>query len=96
MKTLTLIIAGALLLAGCASFEEAYYVDREYGQASMASWDQQIAYPDYRFANKAPVGSEGITAEKIMDVYNNTFAEPPKKQDVFQIDLTGENNGSGK
>lgn len=96
MKALALIIAGTLLLAGCASLEEAYYVDREYGHASMASWDQQIAYPDYRFANKAPVGTEGITAENIMEVYNNTFAEPPKKLDIFQIDLTGENSGGSK
>jgi hypothetical protein len=36
-----------VLLAGCASMEEAYYVDREFGLAQQAAWDNQVAYPDY-------------------------------------------------
>ena len=28
----------------CAPFEEAYYVDREFGKASQAAWDAQIIH----------------------------------------------------
>ena len=87
MKRLTLIIAALALLAGCASFEEAYHLDREYGLASQAAWDQQVAYPDYRYAVKTPEVTEGIIAEEIMDVYSETFAEEPEDLDVFQLGI---------
>jgi hypothetical protein len=87
MKRLTLIIAALALLAGCASLEEAYYVDREYGLASQAAFDRQVVYTDYRYAAKTPETTEGITAEEIMDVYNETFAEEPAEVDVFQLGL---------
>jgi hypothetical protein len=77
-----------VLLAGCASLEEAYYVDREFGQAQMASWDSQVAYPDYRFAAKTPQNIDGITAEEIMNVYNKTFAKEPTQTEVFQFEIT--------
>jgi hypothetical protein len=75
------------LLGGCASFEEAYYLDREFGIASQAAWDKQVVYPDYRYAAKVPETTEGITAEGIMDTYNNTFAEAPEQINVFQMGL---------
>lgn len=87
MKRLTLIITSLALLAGCAAFQEAYYVDREFGQASQAAWDKQVVYPDYRYAAKTPEVTEGITAEEIMDVYNETFAEEPEDIDVFQLGI---------
>jgi len=87
MKTLACMILASALLAGCASFEEAYYIDREYGQAQMIAWDSQVAYPDYRHVAKTPEVTEGITAEEIMDVYNQTFAEQPESIEVFQLGL---------
>jgi hypothetical protein len=87
MKAIILAITATVLLAGCASFEEAYYLDREFGQDSMAAWDGQVAYPDYRYAKNTPEGTNGITAEEIMDVYNETFAEEPEKVDVFQLGI---------
>ena len=50
MKTMILLLASSILLVGCASFEEAYHLDREFGQRSQETWDMQVAYPDYRFA----------------------------------------------
>jgi hypothetical protein len=77
-----------VLLAGCASMEEAYYVDREFGLAQQVSWDNHVAYPDYRHVAKVPETTEGITAEEIMNVYNGTFSEAPEKIDVFQLGIT--------
>jgi len=84
-----LVISSAILslLAGCASFEEAYHLDREYGQASRQAWDMQVAYPDYRHVDKVPETTEGITAEEIMEVHNQTFAEEPQQIDVFQLGI---------
>ncbi|ABA88991.1 lipoprotein, putative [Syntrophotalea carbinolica DSM 2380] len=87
MKTMTFIVATVLLLSGCASLQEAYYVDREFGQLSQASWDQQVAYPDYRYTAKTPETLEGITAEEIMDIHNKTYAEKPEKIDIIQFGL---------
>jgi len=88
MKFLAGIITTMALLAGCASLEEAYYVDREYGLAQQAAWDNQVAYPNYRYAAKTPEVTEGITAEEIMSVYNETFSETPEQVDIFQFGIT--------
>lgn len=87
MKRLFLIVAGMALLGGCASLEEAYYMDREFGMASQAAWDKQVAYPDYRYAAKVPETTEGIVAEEIMNVYTDTFGEEPEQIDVFQMGI---------
>lgn len=76
-----------VLLAGCASLEEAYYVDREFGLAQQAAWDSQVAYPDYRYAAKTPETTDGVTAEEIMSVYNETFAREPEQMEVFQFEI---------
>jgi hypothetical protein len=87
MKFTTIAVSLSLLLAGCASLEEAYYIDREFGQAQMASWDSQVAYPDNRYADKAPEGVPGITAEEIMSVHNRTFTKEPQQVNIFQLDI---------
>ena len=87
MRILACMMTAMVLLAGCASMEEAYYVDREFGLAQQAAWDTQVAYPDYRHVAKTPEVTEGVTAEEIMSVYNSTFAEAPKEVNVFQLGL---------
>lgn len=87
MKRLALLIVSLFLVTGCASFQDAYYSDREFGQASQATWDAQVTYTDYRHTPKTPETIEGITAEEIMDVYNETFAEEPEDVDVITLGL---------
>lgn len=70
------------LAAGCSSTP---YLDRKFGKATQASLDQQVAYPNYRFAKKVPEGMVGITAEEVMDIYNKTYAEKPQKLDIFDL-----------
>ena len=86
MKYKVLFIGFILALGGCASVEEAYVLDREFGQATQAAWASQVAYPD-RQTVKTPEGTEGITAEEIMDVYNQTFAEKPQQINVLDFGL---------
>jgi len=88
MKILACMLMAMVLLAGCASMEEAYYVDREFGLAQQAAWDNQVAYPDYRHVARIPEITEGITAEEIMSAYNETFVEEPENVDVFQFWVT--------
>lgn len=85
-----LSIAALFLVGGCASFESAYYVDREFGQASQASWDQQVLYPDYRYAHTIPEGNAGIVAEEIMAVHIETYKEKPEDVNVFQMGVIGQ------
>jgi hypothetical protein len=81
------MISAFMLLAGCATMEEAYYVDREFGLAQQAAWDNQVAYPDYRYVAKTPETTEGVSAEEIMNVHNKTFAREPEETEVFQFEI---------
>lgn len=86
MKYKAMIICFLIGIGGCASLEEAYILDREFGQATQTAWANQVAYPD-RQTLKTPEGTEGITAEEIMDVYNQTFAEKPQQINVLEFGL---------
>ena len=86
--SVTLLFPAALfLMTGCA-FESAPYVDREFGKASQFSLDQQILYPDYRYADRIPAGTPGIIAEEIMGVHIDTYKEKPTNVEVFQFEVT--------
>ncbi len=57
-------------------------------------WHKQIAYPDAPYAATTPEGHEGIMSERVMDVYNDTYGEPPKQEvDLFDFDLTSGEGG---
>ncbi len=89
MKTISAILFGAIILTGCASFQEAYQTDKNYGVNSQATWQKQVAYPEAPYAGTTPETHEGIMSERVMDVYNDTYGEPPKQQgDLFGFDLT--------
>lgn len=88
MKYRLLIIGFLLGLGGCASFEEAYIYDREFGRATQATWESQVAYPENRKMN-APEGLAGITAEELMDVYNGTFGEKPQQLNILNLGSVG-------
>jgi uncharacterized protein YceK len=75
------MIAG-LLLAGCASFEEAYYTDREHGKASTDAFDRMIVNKEDQHAGKTPEGLDGIHAEPIMGSYNRTFSQSFTRESI--------------
>lgn len=85
MRAYLLIIAASIVLSGCASFEEAYYLDRDFGEASQSTWAHQVVPTDNRYVESLPQNLSGITAEEVMDVHNETFAEEPTEIDVFQL-----------
>jgi len=91
MKYLAFAAPMLFLLAGCASMEEAYILDREFGKAQMAAWDQQIINQNHPHGTIPPEGIEGITAEEIMGVYNGTFAEKPEKTEVLSFGVESDN-----
>ncbi|NLC70837.1 MAG: hypothetical protein GX751_05700 [Desulfuromonadaceae bacterium] len=80
MKNLIILTIMAMFLGGCASFQEAYHLDREHGHNAQMAWDRQVAYPDYRHAGKTPEVLEGINAEHVMDGNNRTFGYEPKQE----------------
>ena len=89
MKKLTVILCFLLLLSGCAALEEARYVDREFGMANRAAMDRQIAFPDKKVvAGQPPEGVPGINAERMMAAHNAGFGKPPKKTNVFTLQIT--------
>jgi len=85
MKGWFLILVVAMIGGGCASFEEAYVLDREFGQAQMQSWDRLIAYPDGRYAERVPEGLNGIHAESAMGVYHKSFSKEPTESEVIKL-----------
>ena len=90
MKARHLILGTVLLAAGCAPFQETYYLDREFGKDSRAAWDAQIINKDQRYGEAVPEGLAGINAEESMAVRTKGFAEKPRKANIFQLDLTGQ------
>lgn len=86
MRTIALMTITLACLAGCASFEEAHHLDREFGVAQRASWNQQILHAEPQDMT-APEGLEGITAEEVMNVYNGTFAKEPAKVNTFEFGI---------
>jgi hypothetical protein len=88
MSKLLIALTTFMLLAGCA--RETCYVDQEWGVAQKASWDRQVANPDGRNAGVNPTGLEGVNAEEVMSVYNQTFAEKTSKTNVYEFGLTKE------
>ena len=88
MKKLTVILCSLLLLSGCAALEEARYVDREFGLASRAAMNQQIAFPDKQVVvGQPPEGVPGINAERMMTTHNDGFGKCPKQSDVFKLEI---------
>ena len=70
-KILYVPMIGLFLLVGCTTMN----IDREYGKASMSSWDMQIVDTAPAAAEQTPEGLAGIHAEEVMDVRNQTFGE---------------------
>jgi hypothetical protein len=89
MKTLVAVLMIAVM-AGCAhpAFDSLYYLDREFGEAQQYTWDQQVAYPDYHYADREAEGLAGIHAEEVMNVHNSTFAKKPEKPSVLTFGIT--------
>lgn len=83
------VIGILLLLAACAPFEEAYYIEREFSKDSQAAWDAQIVNKDFRYADRVPEGMAGITAEEIMSSHTKTFAEKPSKSKIIEFGMGG-------
>jgi len=88
MRITVAILFTFILLNGCAAFEEAYYVDREFGMSSQALFDRQIAYSGQHTVTDPPEGLMGIDAEKMMVTHNVSFGKPTKETNVFNISLT--------
>ncbi len=88
MKYLSLFFIVAILLTGCA--REAVYADREYGVASMDTYDQLIVYKDYRYADKTNDDMDGLHAEPIMETYQSSFGEG-FTQETIEVASPGSN-----
>ncbi|PLY02464.1 MAG: hypothetical protein C0624_08425 [Desulfuromonas sp.] len=90
MKHLLIALSAVMALSGCTIFNEAYLLDDEYGIATRTSFNGQIAYPDYRYANTTPEGMEGVNAEGTMDIYNKSFQESPAQEiNLFEFGVAG-------
>lgn len=87
MKRLVLLTGIVTLMAGCAPFKEAHYLDREFGKDSRAAWDAQIINQDQRYAEEVPEGMAGIAAEETMKVRNQMLTEKPRKTKMFDFDI---------
>ena len=87
MKKTYIILITLALLAGCASFEEAYYLDREFGQASRETWNKQILNPEAQTTKKVPTDIAGINTERAMDTHNKSFGDIPEKTEVYQFTI---------
>lgn len=83
MKILVSFLAVTVLLTGCASME----LDREFGLASQASFDQMVTYPDYLYVNQTPEGMDGIHAEGIMKVYDDSYRVRPRTENIIRMGL---------
>ena len=89
MKYAMLWLLGALLCAGCAAGQEAYYLDQEFGTAQLATWEKMIVPPAEDTAQRVPEGVEGLHSEAAMDIYHQSFRRGPSKTNVIQFGIVG-------
>jgi hypothetical protein len=89
MKKILFFAILLITAVGCAPFNEAHYLDEEFGKGSRAAWDAQIVHEDPLNVDRVPEGITGITAEEIMGVRNQTFAEKSTKSKGFEFSLGG-------
>ena len=87
MKRLVTALFAMLLVGGCASMEEAYHLDRKFGEAQLASWEQIVAYPQGLHSDKIPEGQQGIHTEAGMKVYHRSFAVEPTKTETIKLGI---------
>ena len=90
MKT-TLLIVGLFILAGCSLSSP--YVDAEYGVATRAVQDQQVAFPEAPYAQQIPEGLGGITAEEVMNSHNQSYAKQEQGAGSMSFGLIGSSSG---
>ena len=84
MKYLSLLFVATVFFAGCA--QEAYYVDQEFGIATMDAFDRQVVHKDYAHADKSVDGMEGLHAEPTMQMYHDSFGDGFTQQSVSTTD----------
>jgi hypothetical protein len=84
-------LALAVATVGCGQpyMEETYYLDREFGKATVAAFDRQIAYPQPQKRDAIPEGLDGIHAEQVMDVHGATYGEEATQNVVLQMGVAG-------
>ena len=89
VPALLTMLACGLLLGGCA--HETCYVDKEFGVASSAAFDQQIVNKDYKYADKEVSGLEALHSENIMGKYAETYKQSFTKEkiDIGTFDVEG-------
>lgn len=97
IAALALALALPLLLSACSSnapqaLQEAAYIDAQFGKAAQRSFDMQVAHPETPYAEMPPEGMDGIHAENVMEVHNETYAEEPTEANVLQLGVTGTNS----
>ncbi len=87
MKRFVLFGILVTMAAGCAPFKEAYYLDQEFGRDSRAAWEAQIVHKDPPHLDRIPEGMTGITAEEVMGVQSQMFAEKPRRSQIFELGM---------
>lgn len=87
MKTLTSLATALLLLSGCSLFYDAPRLDADLGNAQTECWSKQVAFNDYRYADRLPTGLGGVPSEQIMKIYNQSFGEKPKEEEFFKMQI---------
>lgn len=94
MRSMLILSLATIFLSGCAMFYDAPRISDDYGRAQSAVWSQQVAYPTPAAVDRTPEGLSGLPAEEIMKIYNQSFANKPSKQEIFNMGLT--EGGSSK
>jgi len=88
-----ILVLGAVALLGCAAhpekFEQAYYVDHEWGVAQMQSWDAQVLNPKPARAEAVPEGMAGIHAEPVVRTLHESYQEKPQRIEIADIGIVG-------
>jgi hypothetical protein len=86
MKRTFLILTVMLLLNGCQAGKATYHIDKEFGMATRAALEQQIANPAMAISD-IPEGVAGINAERMMIIHNDGFGKIQTQRDIFTIQL---------
>lgn len=82
-------IAGVLALCGCAPTTPVF--DSHFGESARVLQAQQTRNPDAPTVNRdrSVDGIDGRAAKQAIDLYQKSFAEPPRPANPFLIGIGG-------
>ncbi len=92
-KLMIAILFASVGITGCAT--KSPVLDSHFGEAVNAAKAQQTLNPEASKNNNPVAGVDGQAAKGAVDLYQNSFVQPPPSSNVFNIGVGSDGGDTG-